>query len=330
MASPGAAADADEDEEAWAQGAQAEVMATQPVGAELLDAGLRIYSMLDGQWHDVFVEAYNERNGSHRVKCEHYARVAHHLSHTTRRPASHVLYVCDADSDGLQQWHQLRDERWIKTSEPADRPQPPRPSKTGRPTRRAGELASRAAARLAAHEEVQAEDDDGGDDVEVEPPSAESENGDVDEEEYWRRRQPTSAPKRRASSGGGTGKRARQAGEAAARAEGHPRPRGRAPPGQVRTRVHTHAERCDVYTRDMVPGMDVHTHTHACNTHVHAYARTHTHTHARALLNLLLTDVGCARRHMGTTPSPGNGLRDHPRRCLWPTCPSSCPSTGRP
>ena len=59
----------DADEQAWRMGVQAEAEA-QPLGSALIDAGLRLYSMLDGEWHNVYVEAYNERSSRHRVRCE--------------------------------------------------------------------------------------------------------------------------------------------------------------------------------------------------------------------------------------------------------------------
>ena len=127
-----AEADHDEDEAAWSSGRQAEAEARQVDGAALIDAGLRLYSMLDGQWHSVFVEAFNERSGRHRV---HYP-------------------------DGTQLWHLLRDERWVQTSAPADRPLPSNAHRSSadrrRPRRAAGEAASRATARVAAQEELAA------------------------------------------------------------------------------------------------------------------------------------------------------------------------------
>ena len=110
----------DADEEAWRMGVQAEAEA-QPLGSALIDAGLRLYSMLDGEWHNVYVEAYNERSGRHRVRCESstilYRDVpASHdhccpimLSHHARCfpyllqiPTARKCGICCATSDGCR------------------------------------------------------------------------------------------------------------------------------------------------------------------------------------------------------------------------------------
>ena len=245
----------DADEEAWRMGVQAEAEA-QPLGSALIDAGLRLYSMLDGEWHNVYVEAYNERSSRHRVRCEpstilnREVSASHDHDHCCPIMLSHhalaLLPISSADSDGTQMWHLLRDERWLQTSKPEDRPLTTARAGAGgserrRPSRAAGEVASRAAARLSAQEENgRDQDDDGGDDVLV-PSDDDDDHGDqdhdVDGEAPPRKRARKGArrPHAKKASEGGTGAATSSAGRTASLSASdgaHPRPPGRAPVGK--------------------------------------------------------------------------------------------------
>jgi len=143
-------------------------------------------------------------------------------------------------------WHLLRDERWLQTSKPEDRPLTTARAGAGgserrRPSRAAGEAASRVAARLSAQEETgRDQDDDGGDDVLV-PSDDEHDDQDHDANgeapQRKRARKGARRPHARAKKAteGGTGAATSSAGRTAslgASDGAHPRPPGRAPVGK--------------------------------------------------------------------------------------------------